>query len=475
MVETVLLTDAAVRRYKPGPRLRLIRDAGARSLYLVIAPRRDGDKRNAKSWLTRFRDLSGKPAKMVLGPVDLSGHELKETPQVGQPLGVHAARALIADIHRRRALGEDVIGQHKARKVRRRTEAAEKAALTFGACAVEFFRDYTTKRWHTRPRRWHEDARTLGLYWSREADPAKAEPELIAGGLAQRWADKLVAEIDEADILTIVDAARKTGIPGLDQRNGSVSESRGRRMHAALSVFFRWLQAKRRVLRNPTRDVSHPGAPPSRERILANDEIRLLWRACNAEPLYGPLLRLLLLTGQRLNEVAGMRWAELNDDRTVWTLPATRTKNHREHIVPLTPLARELLASIKPSGDPIFTTTGTTPLSGWTRLKRRIDRAMLGLARKESAKATIKPWRLHDLRRTFVSGCGELGIRGETIELCVNHQSGARGGVAGIYNRSTLLREREEAFARWAAHVRGVVSGELAKVVKLPRRRGGSK
>jgi integrase len=473
MVETALLTDAAVRRYKPGAKLRWIRDAGARSLYLVIAPRRDGDKRNAKSFLTRFRDLNGRPGKMVLGPFDLSGHELKETPQVGQPLTVAGARALVADIHRRRALGEDVIDEHKKRKEKARkiTEAAEKAALTFGACAVEFFRDYKTKRWHTRPRRWYEDARTLGLYWPREADPAKVDPELIAGGLALGWADKPVGEIDEADILTVVDAARKNGIPGLEQRNGSASESRGRRVHAALSVFFRWLQAKRRILRNPCRDVSHPGAPPSRERVLTNDELRWLWRACDAEPLYGPLLRLLLLTGQRLNEVAAMRWSELNDDRTVWTIPSTRTKNHREHIVPLASLSREQLASIKTSSDLIFTTTGATSLSGWNRLKRRLDRAMLELAGKgRGAKATLAAWRLHDLRRTFVSGCGELGIRGETIELCINHQSGARGGVAGIYNRSTLLSERKGAFERWASQVQGLVSGE-ANVVRLHRGR----
>jgi integrase len=298
---------------------------------------------------------------------------------------------------------------------------------------------------------------------------------MIAGGLAQSWADRSVSEIDEADILTIVDAARKSGIPGLDQRNGSVSESRGRRMHAALSVFFRWLQAKRRILRNVTRDVSHPGAPPARERVLGGEEIQWFWRACDAEPLYGPLLRLLLLTGQRLNEVAGMRWNELNDDRSIWALAATRTKNHREHVVFLAPLAREQLASIKPSSsDLIFSTTSTTPLSGWNRLKRRLDRAMLELVREESgAKATLAAWRLHDLRRTFVSGCGELGIRGEVIELCINHQSGVRGSVAGIYNKSVLLPERKEAFERWSLHLTGLVGDKpAAEIVQIPRKQG---
>jgi hypothetical protein len=177
MVETTLLTDAAVRRYKPSTKPRLIRDAGARSLYLVIAPHRDRIRHAAKSFMMRFRGLDGRPTKMVLGPFDLSGHELKETPQVGQPLTVAGARALAADVHRRRASGEDVTGQHKARKIRRRTEAAEQAASAFGASAVEFFRDYRTKRWHARPRRWREDARTLGLVWPRTRPwPASARP-----------------------------------------------------------------------------------------------------------------------------------------------------------------------------------------------------------------------------------------------------------------------------------------------------------
>jgi integrase len=471
MVETVLLTDAAVRRYKPGPKPRLIRDAGARSLYLVIAPRRDGDKRNAKSFGMRFRGLNGRPTKMVLGPFDLSGHELKETPQVGQPLSVAGARALAADIHRRRALGEDVTGQHKARKIRRRTEAAEKAALTFGTTVVEFFGDYKTKRWHTRPRRWHEDARTLGLSWPRDADPARTDPKILKHGLAERWADRPVAEIDEADVLTVVDDARKNGIPGLDPRNNGGSESRGRRLHAALSVFFRWLQAKRRVPRNPCRDVSHPGAPPARDRVLADNEIRWLWCACDAELLHAPLLRLLLLQGQRLAEIAGLRWSELSDDRAIWTIPSTRTKNHRPHIVPVAPLARELLAGIdKGASDLVFTTTGVTPLSGWSRIKHRLDRAMLELACQErGADATIKPWTFHDLRRTLVTGMGNLGIRPDIIELCVNHVSGSRGGVAGTYNKAMLLPERKEAFERWALHVAGIVGQRPANVTQLRR------
>jgi integrase len=473
MVETMSLTAPAADKLKPSNKLRWIRDASSTSLYLVIAPRQqDGKKRqdsdnnkrkrerNPKSWMMRFRDGTGRPRKMVLGPYDSSGHELKDTPEIGQPLSLAAARALAAEIHRRRMRGEDVVGEHKARKIRRRTEAAKKSALAFGACVIEFFRDYKTRRWHTRPRRWHQDARTLGLSWPRDADPAKVEPEIIRGGLAEAWAAKPVAEIDEADVLAIVDAARKAGIPGLDQRNGGASEARGRRMHAALSVFFRWLQTKRRVLRNICRDVSHSSAPPARTRVLTADELRWAWHACDAEPLYGPVVKLLICTGQRLNECAALRKTELTDDKALWTIPASRAKNHREHIVPLTMLVR---AQIPPaSGDLVFSTTGTTAVSGWGRLKRRIDRRMAELARQErGAKVAIPPWRFHDLRRVAVTGMGELGIRGEVIERVINHQSGTRAGVAGTYNLAEMLPERRDALESWSRYVTLVIDRNL--------------
>jgi integrase len=139
--------------------------------------------------------------------------------------------------------------------------------------------------------------------------------------------------------------------------------------------------------------------------------------------------------------------------------------------VPVAPLARELLAGIdKGASDLVFTTTGVTPLSGWSRIKHRLDRAMLELACQErGADATIKPWTFHDLRRTLVTGMGNLGIRPDIIELCVNHVSGSRGGVAGTYNKAMLLPERKEAFERWALHVAGIVGQRPANVTQLRR------
>lgn len=189
--------------------------------------------------------------------------------------------------------------------------------------------------------------------------------------------------------------------------------------------------------------------------------------------MFAPLLRLLLLTGARLNEIAGMRCDELHDDGT-WRLSGSRTKNSRAHVVPLPPLGRELIASAQSkSGDFIFSTTGTTPVSGWSRMKRRLDTAMIAVARKERGiNVVIPPWRLHDLRRTFVTGLIELGVAPHVVEVTVNHISGHRAGVAGIYNKSELLDERREALQRWAAHVQGLVTPRPQIVVALPRKRG---
>jgi integrase len=150
-------------------------------------------------------------------------------------------------------------------------------------------------------------------------------------------------------------------------------------------------------------------------------------------------------------------------------LPGSRTKNGKPHIVVLSPLARELISKVKsPPGELIFFTTGVSPVSGWNRAKRRLDALMLAAARDERGKAaTIAPWVLHDLRRSCVTGMAELGIRPDVIELVVNHVSGSRGGIAGIYNHSELLPERCAALERWSAHLENLTSDRSGNVVDL--------
>jgi integrase len=437
------LTAVAVKNLRPGKARREVRDGGTPGLYMVIQPS------GARSWCMRFRRPNGSPAKLTLGPVDLSGKEGESEPVIGQPLTLSSARRLAADVHRQRAMGRDVVADHDAAKRRRKFEYETRAASTFGGAARDFVEQHSMKR----TRRWQGTARLLGL------DP-KRNLEVIVGGLAQRWADKPLAEIDGHDVFALIEEVRRSGVPGRKRRSDGPTDALARAMLATMSRAFSWLIQHRRVEKNPCAGVHRPGSVTARDRVLNDAEIALLWQTTEAvrEP-HRQVVKLLLLTGARVNEVAGMRRSELSDDLSTWSLPGARTKNKKPHIVPLPPLAREIIASVptRPSAAGyIFTTTGATPISGWSAIKRRLDASM-----------KIPPWRLHDTRRTFVTGLAELGIRPDVIELAVNHVSGLRGGIAGVYNRSELLSERRAALERWAAHVKGLVSGYEAKVVPL--------
>jgi integrase len=445
------LTTAVVHKLKPSAQTRTIRDGGARSLYLTITPS------GHKAWLMRFRRPGGKPGKIVLGPVDFSGKEMNAEPVIGMPLTLAGARQLAAQVHRERALGHDPVADHKTRKQRQRDAVEDRAANSFGALVRRFADEHA----RVRTRRWRYSLRQLGLVYAKNDS---GDPIETTGGLAQRWADRPVRGIDGHDIYGVVDEARRLGTPGTRLRKHGISEARARDLHSALSSLFGWLHRHRLVDSNPAAGVFRPPSSPPRDRVLTPDEVRRFWSACDTvtEP-FGAIFKLLLLLGSRLNEVAGMRHDELRDDGS-WHLPGSRTKNHRAHVVLLPPLAREIIAAAKRiEGCPfVFSTTGHSPVSGWSKIKRNLDQAMGNPS---------SPFRLHDLRRSAVTGMAELGIRPDVIELCVNHVSGSRGGIAGVYNKSELLPERREALERWARHVQGLVTGETAEVVPIKRGR----
>jgi integrase len=464
------LTEPTIRQYRPGAKRREIPDSQAPSLYLIVQARPS----RTMSWALRFRRPDGRACKLTIGRVDLSA-EPSDAPVVGGALTLRQARMLAAKIDRDRARGIDVIEEHKAQKSRQATAAATAAANSFATVAREFFVDHRTKRHQIRPRHWRADARLLGLDYPRDCDPAHTEPKVIPGSLVAVWADKPVADIDGHDVHVVVDEARRLGIPGLPKRNRGVSEARGRKVHAALSNLFRWAQQKRKVAVNPCTGVWHPGAPPAREHVLTEAELKLFWQACEQiGPPYGPLFLTLLLTGQRLSEVAGMTRAELSDDGTQWTLPGVRTKNHRTHLVPLPPLARTIIAQVprveNPSG--LVFSIGGQKLISFHRPKLELDRIMADLARAEGRH--VEAWRLHDLRRSAATGMATLGVLPHIVEAVLNHVSGAKGGIAGVYNWAEYAAEKKAALERWAAHLEGLVSGRLANVTALPRQGGAA-
>ena len=387
----------------------------------------------------RFRKPSGAPAKLTLGPLDLSGKEVETEPLIGHPLTLAGARALAAEIARQRVRGRDVVADHHAAKSRQRFEHETRSQNTFAGAAKSFIEQYASKK----TRRWQQQARLLGL------KPTTAGLEIIRGGLADRWRDRPIVDIDGHDIYSVVEETRQRGTPGLERRSDGPTEAQARVMLACLSKMFSWLTQHRRIDKNPCTGVHRPTPSKARDRVLTDSEIVKFWFSvdCIGEN-FSTILRLLLLTGARLNEVAGMTGSELSEDGMTWNIPADRTKNKRPHVLPLSPLARKLLKRMAPSTSPlIFTTTGNSPVSGFSKIKARLDRKML-----------IPPWKLHDLRRTAATGMAEIGIAPHIVEAVLNHLSGAKASVTGVYNRAVYAAEKRLALERWAEHVTHLTS-----------------
>ena len=169
-----------------------------------------------------------------------------------------------------------------------------------------------------------------------------------------------------------------------------------------------------------------------------------------------------MLTGQRANEIAGLRWDELHDDQIV--LPGERTKNKRTHLVPLSEPARAILAKTERKDRKHVFGRDDTGYQGWGKAQPRLDARIA-----ESQGSRLPHWTPHDLRRTVATRMAELGVQPHIIEAVLNHVSGHKSGVAGIYNRATYDKEKREALNLWAAHLLAVVEGRPSVVVPLKR------
>jgi integrase len=207
----------------------------------------------------------------------------------------------------------------------------------------------------------------------------------------------------------------------------------------------------------------------SRERVLTPSELRAIWTGL-ADDHFGDIVKLLALTGQRAGEIAALRWSEVQDGAIVFS--GERTKNHRPHIVPLSKPAQDVIARqprrLTETGglrDLIFG-IGDGPFSGWSNSKEKLDRRISDLVGKP-----LPHWTPHDLRRSVATRMAEeLGIQPHVIEAVLNHVSGHKAGVAGIYNRSSYEREKRMALDLWAEHLMSIVDGGDRKVVSMSGR-----
>lgn len=248
-------------------------------------------------------------------------------------------------------------------------------------------------------------------------------------------------------------------------------------LFATLRRMMRWAVNQGDLERSPMEGMDPPAKVPSRDRVLSDHELRLVWLASYELGYpFGYIIRLLILTGARREEVASLDWSELNREEAFWLLPSSRSKNGVSSRQPLSTQAiAEFDALAERAGGwrkvgLLFSSNGKTSSSGHSKAKARLDNVVAALAVEEGNKPPA-PWRVHDLRRTLATGLQRLGVRFEVTEAVLNHISGSRSGVAGIYQRHDWADEKRAAVQAWADHVEALLTdADQTNVVRLEAR-----
>lgn len=403
------LTSLAVEKAQPGASRREIPDGHSRGLFLVVQPT------GRKSWAFRYRRLDGLPRKLTIGAypdIDLAAARR------------HASKAR-STVAEQGDPAADLVRAKKAARVPKDYELVEKV--------VERFLERHAKA-KTRPATYRESERILNK-------------EIV-----ERWRGKPLSTVTRSDMHALLDEIVDRGSPIAANRS-----------LGAIRPLFRWAVEREIIAASPCEGIRPPAAPKERDRVLGDDELRAIWKA--AERLgypFGPIIQLLIVTGQRRDEVAGATWSEFDFASATWTLPPGRVKNAKGHTVPLSTLAISILGElprVASASGYLFTHTGRTFVSGFANAKERLDRFIADVGDQ------LSPWVLHDLRRSMATGCARLGVAPQVVEAILNHKSGTIRGVAAVYNRYDHATEKRVALELWARHVEAIVSGKPASNV----------
>jgi integrase len=235
------------------------------------------------------------------------------------------------------------------------------------------------------------------------------------------------------------------------------------RARSTLSGLFAWAMKEGLVDANPVLGTNKPTEEQARDRVLTDVELVAIWNACRGDD-YGRIVRLLILTGQRRDEVGAMAKSEITLGQRKWNIPRERTKNGFAHEIHLSDLALNVLtpaiARDERQGRDLLFGDGDHSFSGWSKSKLALDKRI-----EAATAAEPLPWRLHDLRRTTATRMIDLGILPHVVEAVLNHISGHKAGVAGIYNRALYVPEKRQALDLWGAHVEALLAGEAASNV----------
>jgi integrase len=232
------------------------------------------------------------------------------------------------------------------------------------------------------------------------------------------------------------------------------------RAKAAVSAFYSWALRMGFTDSNPTIGAGDVANPESRSRVLSDAELAAIWRASRDDD-FGRIIKLLILTGCRRQEVGGMKWAELDRERDTWVIPAERVKNARSHALALPPAAWAIIDSVprRVTRDYLFGARSALGFVQWHIGKSSLDARIKGV---------VSDWNIHDIRRTVATRMADIGILPHVIEQVLNHQSGHKSGIAGIYNRSPYAREVKAALLLWSDFMVALAEDSERKIVAFP-------
>jgi integrase len=260
---------------------------------------------------------------------------------------------------------------------------------------------------------------------------------LLRREVGKPWSGRSIHEISKRDVVEVVTA--------IEQRGAPVAANKALK---AIKTFLRWCVGRAVLDQSPAEGVPLPSKEVARDRVLDDSELaQVILAARKIGGPYGGIVELLALTGQRREEVAGLQWEELNLAQRIWTLPKSRTKNEKAHVIHLSEQSMAVLTRADWPAPYMFSLLGTKPFQEFSRAKRRLDEL-----------SGVTGWRLHDLRRTSVSGMARLGIAPHIADKILNHQAGIISGVAAVYQRHDFLAERRAALDAWGTHVGRVLA-----------------
>jgi integrase len=260
---------------------------------------------------------------------------------------------------------------------------------------------------------------------------------LLRREMGKAWTGKSIHEITKRDVVEVISAIEERGAPIAANKTLK-----------AIKMFLRWCVGRAILDQSPAEGVPAPCKEIARDRVLSDQELaQIIIVARKMHAPYGGIVELLALTGQRREEVARMTWDEVELVRRTWTLPRSRTKNGKGHVVHLSDESLDLLRRTDRRDGLVFPASGGKPFNAFSKAKRELDQL-----------SGVIGWRLHDLRRTCVSGMARLGVAPHVADKILNHQTGTISGVAAVYQRHEFLSERREALDLWGAHVAKLIT-----------------